>query len=121
MARLPSSPRFFVEPDWTRFLALPGAENQQAEHVVSQLYRTGPHAWRFVLLDLLLQGVVPALLGLYLMRSDNLAVRFCYPRRPDAQTAGIPDASSADSPAEPESRAELPSSGESRYAPPGYR
>ena len=35
--------------------------------------------WQYALKMLILSGIVPIVMGWYLMRSNNLFVRFCYP------------------------------------------
>jgi hypothetical protein len=89
---------------------------------VAALQTSTSYVRKYALKALLLSGIAPLLLGFYLMRSNNLFVRLCYPaisgnppsapsgpdgpvkRNVSAKVAGSPDDRKPDS----------------RYAPPGY-
>jgi hypothetical protein len=76
-----------------------------------------------IAVHILLSGVVPVGLGIYLMRSNNAFVRRCYPQRevalrPESISAPPPaDASLSESAGGEQGTKTRP---DARYAPPGY-
>lgn len=71
----------------------------------------------------LLSGIVQAAMGAYLMRSDNLIIRLCYPRSNGGMQPVVASGSlSADRAlSDPPGQAQGPGSHpETQYAPPGY-
>ncbi len=89
---------------------------------IADMQAATSYAWKYHLRILLLSGIAPLLMGVYLMRSNNLFVRWCYP----AATGRPPAASSpAGAPAKLGVSPKIPGSAsdkkpDSRYAPPGY-
>ena len=82
------------------------------------LPRAGPYTAlvTLIVLTYVLAVLVPALLGLYLTRSDNVFVRRCYPA-PHETAAGKAPGGAPEAGASPGGRA---GDDERRYAPPGY-
>jgi hypothetical protein len=72
---------------------------------------------RDALLDLALQGILPTMLGFYLLRSENLVVRLAYP---SAARGASPAGSEPVAPLPGTSRApERSADTDRKYAPPG--
>ena len=77
----------------------------------------------FYVLQYLAVSIVPSALGLYLMRSENLFVRHCYPLPAETEELPTDRAGTAlgPDPAYPPAANDGESPGEDRrYAPPGY-
>lgn len=119
---LAAVPLFFQrEPDVTRMIPrsmLRGfTQSQIAEFQAATSYN-----WKYALKTLLLSGIAPMLAGLYLMRSNNLFVRLCYPAGHDTSASrpsiGKPVAESDAAQKTPGNADEKKL--ESKYAPPGY-
>lgn len=87
----------------------------------SQMQSAAAYPRRYALKTLLLSGIAPLAMGLYLMRSNNLFVRLCYPK------LGGGTSLTSDHAAPPIGLSTNPGSTETddkksdnRYAPPGY-
>jgi hypothetical protein len=107
-------------PDITKLL--PQSELKMfAPSYLAEMQATASYARKHALTSLLLSGIAPILLGIYLMRSRNLFVRLCYP-----DAGGPPSASGAiGAPARLDVPPKAPGNANdkdlgSRYAPPGY-
>ena len=77
---------------------------------------------KYTLKTILLAGIAPILMGVYLMRSNNLFVRLCYPTAsgsPSSASSGIGKPAELD--VSPNARGSADDKKQSsRYAPPGY-
>ncbi|NLH40991.1 MAG: hypothetical protein GX448_04050 [Planctomycetes bacterium] len=80
------------------------------------------HCYGWFLVHMLVLAVGLGALGVYLMRSDNLAVRLCYPDTNSGSRAETLSHAQIGSPlaAKPEERKATENRSDSRYAPPGY-
>lgn len=124
-------PRFLHPPEWAGWPGtslspfLPVSESGQKvidvqKQWIEDISRT---AWRRAALDLCLQGIVPILLGLYLLRSGDFFVRLAYPAG-DLTAPGSEDRPARSPPESPPgtpppfpSPPEKPT--DRKYAPPG--
>ncbi len=112
---------FQKAPDITKMIPQ-SALKTLAPPAVAELQAATSYTWRYALITLVLSGIAPLLIGVYLMRSNNLFVRRCYP----VPTDGLPPAlhrtdelpKSSASRQVPERVSDEGS--DSRYAPPGY-
>lgn len=79
---LSSIPLFFQKaPDVTNILPqsfLKPLSNSD----IAEIKASASYIWQYALKTLILSGIVPIVMGWYLMRSNNLFVRFCYPTTP---------------------------------------
>ena len=77
------------------------------------------YMWQYALKILILSGIVPILMGWYLMRSNNVFVRFCYPTTPLTNKDSPQDIDLNVSNKKEHNVADKEDP-ESKYAPPGY-
>jgi hypothetical protein len=109
------------QPDATKMIPS-SALQMLSRSNIADMQATSSYVWKYDLRVLLLSGVAPILMGVYLMRSNNLFVRWCYP----AVAGNSPAASSpANAPPKLNVSPKMPASAgdkrpDSRYAPPGY-
>ncbi|HAK95735.1 MAG TPA: hypothetical protein DCM87_12245 [Planctomycetes bacterium] len=111
---------FFHDPDAARMLPAGVAKTLPPEYV-GDLRAAASYVWKHAMEQLLLTGIIPMVLGGYLLRAENIVVRLCYPKadaqRPDPrETGGEPGGDAVQS--APPGRDTA--TDESRYAPPGY-
>ena len=116
---LSSVPLYFQKaPDVTRLLpqsALGGLSTSQ----IAEMNASFSYMWRYAVKQLVLLGIVPILMGWYLMRSNNLFVNYCYPGTTPTtskQEADPPQLTVVEEaiPEQPEPK------GDERFAPPEY-
>jgi hypothetical protein len=117
-------PRFFMEPDWSELYPdISGTSslwNEMAPQLRKHVTKSGHYFWRFALSDMIVQGILPVLLGLYLMRSNNVFVRNCYGDSSDAPfPAEHSPAHEADT--EPQELVSKPKDDDSKWKPPEHR
>jgi hypothetical protein len=88
---------------------------------IADIRAASANLWKYALRTLVLTGIAPMLTGLYLMRSNNLFVRLCYPTR-GANLTPPPSISTtvAELDAAPKAGNADERKPESKYAPPGY-
>ena len=89
---------------------------------VTQLKESMSYSWKYIIKFLILHGIVPMLMGVYLMRSNNLLVRLCYPLDRGGSHDSIRDNVKAAELTLPQeaSGKEKDQKTDSQYAPPGY-
>lgn len=95
---------------------------QQNEEFRQAMQSARVDSWRYPLISLVCKAILPALLGIYLMRSNNVFVRLCYPTRsaPRATPDRTSGAGEASRPLEGESEVDSEDS-DLKFAPPAYR
>lgn len=119
---LTAVPLFLQKPADIKRMVPQSALRVFSEADIAELQAATSYIWKYALKTLLLSGIAPMLAGLYLMRSNNLFVRLCYP----AGGAKLPSPPSISKPfAEPDGAPRTPGNAdgkkpESKYAPPGY-
>lgn len=118
---LSSIPLFFQgEPDVSKMY---GEELLQKIHpgLVNQLKESMAYTWKYILKLLILHGIVPMLMGIYLMRSNNLFVRLCYPLAGSSPKSPQNDDKSTELTLSKEtSKKRNEETSDSQFAPPGY-
>ncbi len=114
---LSTIPMYFHQLKPDTFLPSILLNSPEGRQLAQEANRAASRTWAWATIQLLLQGITPTLLGLYLMRSNNIFVRRCYPEASGSKPS-IAElqlrlaASAAASPKAKES--------DDRYAPPGY-
>jgi hypothetical protein len=96
-----------ISPEETRQI------KQQTSRVLNQASEATKQSLIPIMISLACVGLIPAGLGLYLMKHDNLLVRYAFPH----SEAIPPPISSADRKSSQPRREEHP---DQKYAPPGY-
>jgi hypothetical protein len=120
---LTSIPLFFQKaPDVTRMVPQSALMPPLVRSELAQMQAGMSYIWKHALQVLLISGIAPLLMGIYLMRSNNLFVRLCYPERSGqaAPISIVPNEAQA-----PDVSVKVPRNADdkktgSRYAPPGY-
>ncbi len=108
-------------PDVTKMIPQ-SALKTLARPDIAGLQAATSYTWKYALTTLVLSGIAPILIGVYLMRSNNLFVHLCYP----TSTGSPPPAASGANEAatlniSPNGRGGASDKEvRSRYAPPGY-
>ena len=92
--------------------------SEQAE-AMSRLFGSPGESRSRAIVALLFQGLLPVLLGMYLLRSDNYFVRLAYPNRREDQSETQHTAVTPSKPRQEATGADTPKS-DAKYAPPGY-
>jgi hypothetical protein len=109
------------EPDVSRMIPQSALKTLGPSNI-AEIQAATSYTWKYTLRALLLSGIAPILMGVYLMRSNNLFVRLCYP----TVTGSLPSTPrGTDEPAKLNVSPKVPGSADdkkqsSRYAPPGY-
>ncbi len=119
---LSSLPLFLQKaPDITKMIP-PSSLKTLARPDIAGLQAITSYTWRYALMTLVLSGIVPILMGVYLMRSNNLFVHLCYPTptgSPPPTVSTTNEAATRNVP--PKARGSASDKElRSRYAPPGY-
>jgi hypothetical protein len=119
---LTAIPLFLRKPADIKRMVPQSALRVFSEADIAELQAATSYTWKYALKTLLLSGIAPMLTGLYLMRSNNLFVRLCYPIR-GGKSAPSPGITTAV--AEPDAAPKAAGNSderkpESKYAPPGY-
>ncbi len=109
-------PLFWHKPEVARFMPQSIANTRIGRLTAQEAQQIATYTWHYALEHLVLVSIVPALLGIYLMRSNNLAVRFCYPL--PAEGKEPPGGSDLEEPSLPPDAEKT--EGDAKYAPPGY-
>lgn len=78
------------------------------------------HANLFLVWTLLSCGALPVSMGIYLMRSNNLVVRLCYPERTDHTQPPTSGTLSLNLPRTEKDEEKPEDPPDDKYAPPGY-
>jgi hypothetical protein len=120
---LTSIPLFFQKaPDVARMVPQSASMPPLVRSQIAQMRAGMSYIWQYALQVLLISGMAPLLMGIYLMRSNNLFVRLCYPERTGPASTGPGVAKEIVGPgvsAKVSRNADDKKSG-NPYAPPGY-
>jgi hypothetical protein len=116
---LGSIPLFFQKaPDVTKFV--PQSTLKMLSNTnIAEMKALASYVWQYALTMLILSGIVPIVMGWYLMRSNNVFVRFCYPTTPPTNKDSSQDIDLNVS----NNKEQSTTDGEDpdgKYAPPGY-
>ncbi|HAK93850.1 MAG TPA: hypothetical protein DCM87_02270 [Planctomycetes bacterium] len=111
---------FFHEPDAARMVPA-GALGVLPSEQVRELRAVTSYAWTHATEQLFLVGIIPMIVGGYLLRAENIVVRLCYPKTDKEQPSSeMPDPALRGDPNRDAPDAHDTPTDESRYAPPGY-
>ncbi len=116
---LTTIPVYFHQVKADTFLPKVLLNSPEGRQLAEEANKAMSRTWVWVTVQLFLQGIAPILLGVYLMRSNNLFVRRCYPDAsgpsPSEKIAELQLrlAASASPPSKEQKN-------DDRYAPPGY-
>ena len=119
---LSAIPMFFQkEPDLTKFLPQ-SVVGRLSTSDLAGMKASASYLWQYALKRLAFHGIVPALIGLYLMRSGNVFVRLCYPMTGHRRLqAGREQSEDIEFKAPRQKAAgNTGQSQDTKYAPPGY-
>lgn len=116
---LSTIPLFFQKaPDVTQLIPA-SAMKMFSQADIADMQSRADYLWKHALKMFFFFGIVPMALGVYLMTSNNLFVRFCYPARSLSTTIdSSKDISLHTNAKETDNIGEHTS--ENKYAPPGY-
>jgi hypothetical protein len=107
----------FMGPDMSRVMVAPewAAETDLWKQAAEAAKQSGEYAWAWALLVIVVSGVIPLCLGLYLMKSGRLIINLCYPEQktvPEDRPVVEDSKSTSQSAAKEDDR---------RFMPPGTR
>ncbi|MBN2684532.1 MAG: hypothetical protein JXR40_04590 [Pontiellaceae bacterium] len=74
---LTAVPMFFTKPDVGKLL--PSASILGDTAILNQLTQSANYMWGHMLLTVVLTGIVPLCLGIYMMKSGRFFINLCYP------------------------------------------
>jgi hypothetical protein len=112
-------PTYFHQPRADTLVPPSMLNTVAGQQFASYMNEAMPRLFAWITVQLFLQGIVPALLGLYLMRSNNLFVRLCYPNTPSPHIASTGSDIQLHTSSEASAQRKE-SKSDDRYAPPGY-
>ena len=115
---LSTIPMFFQKaPDVSQLY--PDLSQVLNQSEINDMQKSASYIWGYALRTIIFFGIIPMLLGFYLMKSNNLFVKLCYPfEKRNIPVMQTPDIQLDVKPKESQEKVEKPS--ENKYAPPGY-
>ena len=113
-------PVYFDQPTAEMFFSESMLNTPLAQEAVEEFNKVFPHTITWISIHMFLQGILPALLGWYMMQSNNFFVRYCYPEK-SASDSSIDYADVQLGLNKEATDQQQASQNDERFAPPGYK